>query len=209
VSNMLESTYHALHSSFRATLQVADKLSQMKKYFFSFISTLATFRTLRSIILFLRRKLLDRGAEREDLYDVWEGQNPFPQPPPLEPSNGGFNWPLVAYAGLVLLGPYFIWKFSSPASSTSEEDNGWATGKEEHIVAVAEHAFQAEAKEELTIQAGQELRVAPQRQQPHIRGWLLVATSTDNLPDIGLVPANRIKLIGRRFPKGTPDLVPS
>ena len=82
-------------------------------------------------------------------------------------------------------------------------------GKGEHYIADVLHDFEARDEAELSILKGQTLRLAPkQLQPPGLRGWLLAAASSSNTSGInssealyftGLVPANRIKVIGRRM----------
>ena len=103
-------------------------------------------------------------------------------------------------------------------------------GKEEHYVAEAIHDFEARDEAELSMIKGQSLRLAPKHLQPQgLRGWLLASSSSfsSSIDDsfagevkyrTGLVPANRIKVLGRRTGisndrqtevKEKPDLVQS
>ena len=104
------------------------------------------------------------------------------------------------------------------------------SGKEEHYVAEAIHDFEARDEAELNMIKGQSLRLAPKHLQPQgLRGWLLASSSSfsSSIDDsftgevkyrTGLVPANRIKVLGRRTGlsndrqtevKEKPDLVQS
>ena len=108
------------------------------------------------------------------------------------------------------------------------------SGKEEHYVAEAIHDFEGRDEAELNMIKGQSLRLAPKHLQPQgLRGWLLASSSSisSSLNEIGpesfagdakyqtgLVPANRIKVLGRRMgmtherqadSKEKPDLVQS
>ena len=104
------------------------------------------------------------------------------------------------------------------------------SGKEEHYVAEAIHDFEARDEAELSMIKGQSLRLAPKHLQPQgLRGWLLASSSSfsSSIDDsftgevkyrTGLVPANRIKVLGRRTGisndrqpevKEKPDLVQS
>ena len=86
------------------------------------------------------------------------------------------------------------------------------------------HDFEARDEDELSVFKGQRIRLAPKDLQPTgIRGWLLAATSENfNIQpsrslQAGLVPANRIKVLGRRMRilenpaegKEKPDIVKS
>ena len=51
--------------------------------------------------------------------------------------------------------------------------------------------FVAEGDDELSITAGECLRIAPKQRQPRIRGWLLATVDGNSK---GIVPANYIKV---------------
>jgi len=55
--------------------------------------------------------------------------------------------------------------------------------------------FEAGSTGELSIRAGQRLRLAPKELQPSVRGWIL--GSTDGTA-VGLIPANYIKILGKQ-----------
>ena len=74
------------------------------------------------------------------------------------------------------------------------------------------HDFDARDETELNMIKGQTLRLAPKHLQPTgLRGWLLASSSAspsavntemstiESTYIMGLVPANRIKVIGRRL----------
>ena len=86
------------------------------------------------------------------------------------------------------------------------------------------HDFEARDEAELSMSKGQSIRLAPKELQPTgLRGWLLAASSDNSKLQppgslqAGLVPANRIKVIGRRMRtlenpsqgKEKPDIVKS
>ena len=90
------------------------------------------------------------------------------------------------------------------------------------------HDFEARDGNELGMKKGQRLRLAPKHLQPTgLRGWLLAASRMENdiyvseqeeeeVIRIGLVPANRIKVLGRTMGNASntnnqakPDLVKS
>ena len=52
-------------------------------------------------------------------------------------------------------------------------------------------------KNELSFVAGQHLILAPKDQQPSVQGWLLAS----NGKNVGLVPANYVKILGLRSPQ--------
>ena len=74
-------------------------------------------------------------------------------------------------------------------------------------VAVANYDFTPASDEECGFRAGQNLVLAPKHLQPRVRGWLLASS---NGRKSGLVPANYIKILGRRSNDvSPPDIVNS
>ncbi|KAL3219623.1 hypothetical protein MRX96_030372 [Rhipicephalus microplus] len=136
VSMLLESTYQALYSSFRAVVGVADQFGRLKLHLAQTLSALALVRSLRW--LFLRAWYMLRGR------------------------NGMTE---AAWSA-----PWLLWRIFSAAAHRKVL---WASGEEEHHVAVALYDFQPEAPSEIAMKAGQELRLAPKELQPRVRGWLL------------------------------------
>ena len=51
--------------------------------------------------------------------------------------------------------------------------------------------FVAQGNDELSITAGERLRIAPKQRQPRVRGWLLASVDGNTK---GIVPANYIKV---------------
>lgn len=205
VSMMLESTYHAVHSSFRAVLGVAEHFSRMKSHFAQIFSALAVVRTLR----WLYRKLLyiiGLRSQDPNLEAIWHAAGSMPQSPAgpfteadLKASRS--SWPIVMFLAVVFGGPYLIWRLlSSLAPTVKSKTKAWVTGEGEHYAAVGVYNFQAGNQKELTFSAGQYLFLAPKNQQPNVRGWLLAS----NKKNTGLVPANYIKILGLR--QGSPPV---
>lgn len=110
ISMMLESTYMALHNSFRAVLGVADQFSRLRIQLSQVAATFAVFRFLRWLY---RRLMVLIGLRKAGLPDdAWasamkqtsvEAQQRFPGP---EKS----SWPLVVFMAITFGGPYLIWR---------------------------------------------------------------------------------------------------
>ena len=115
------------------------------------------------------------------------------------------------YFGFFLGIPYLTWKLSQDStedsnSSTStnnasQNSQNWITGVGEHYVAKATFDFQSNQHGELNFKTGDMLNVAPKHLQPqeNSRGWLLASLDDDG-NTTGLVPANRIKILGLKVP---------
>ena len=153
VSMMLESTFHALYSSFRAVLSVADHFSRLKMHFTQIFSAFAVIRTLKWIY----KKLLyalgkNVGAFQavrsmailKLIYFIYLGFSP--EDPITEsawtdamntarqkveelqadPLKGRSSWPIVIFFGIVMSGPYLLWRLLSSMTgiySTEKRSN--------------------------------------------------------------------------------------
>lgn len=194
VSMMLESTYNALYSSFRAVLGVAHHFGQMKTQMTQILSALAIIRSLR----WLYRKVLYMiGINKINPLndDIWSSVTKGLNEANLPDTDGQrkkSNWPIVVFLAVVFGGPWLIWKFLMSIYNTNEEGTKqWMTGEGPHFLAVSLYNFRAEQPNELSFAAKQVIRIAPKELQPKVRGWLLA--SLDGKTS-GLIPANYIKL---------------
>lgn len=191
ISAMLESTFGAVYSSFRAVLDVADNLSRMRATFADILSSITIFRLLR--FLYRRAKALLRLDTCDEAWDsVSSGAT---NPAPKRKSK---SWPILLFVSVVIGGPYLIWKLLSGTPSPKQTTT-WASGEADHVVAQALYSFDAEGDEEISIKVGDMLNLAPKDQQPHIRDWLLASADGAN---VGMVPANYVKILGRRRGRG-------
>ena len=113
------------------------------------------------------------------------------------------------YFGFFLGIPYLTWKLSQHSEDSNADTNAsqnsqnWKTGVGEHYVAKATFDFQSNQHGELNFKTGNMLKVAPKHLQPQGRGWLLA--SLDDGKTTGLVPANRIKILGLKVPNSESD----
>ncbi|RDD43315.1 Peroxisomal membrane protein PEX13 [Trichoplax sp. H2] len=198
VTMMLESTFHAVHSSFRAVLGVAENFNRLRDHFSAILSTFSLIRALRYIynkllvLLRIRRNNLDEQAwnQAENLGETLgkPSQN-----------DGPISWPLGLFAVVAIGGPWLIWKIiKGLESSNGKSRKSWATGQTDHLIARAEHDFKSENQREISFRRGDTLRIAPKDRQPRIKGWLLATLDGEN---IGIVPYNYVKILGLR--KGT------
>ncbi|XP_029645133.1 peroxisomal membrane protein PEX13 isoform X2 [Octopus sinensis] len=114
VSMMLDSTFQALYSSFRAVVGVADNLSRLRSQLYSILSALAIMRTLKYII----RKILEvfrlrpkghaAAAWQEASVGLLPQQSIFPAD-----SKGLSSWPILMFFGIIVGAPWLIWKLIS------------------------------------------------------------------------------------------------
>ncbi|KAL0983748.1 hypothetical protein UPYG_G00132220 [Umbra pygmaea] len=200
VSMMLDATFSAVYNSFRAVLDVANHLTRLRVHFTRVLSAFALVRTLRYLYRRLQRVLgLRADSEAEDLWADSEGAALTTRGAAagMEEHRAGAvkSWPIFLFLAVVLGGPYLIWKLLSSAQDLEESVTNWASGEDDHVVARAEYDFTAASDSELSVNAGDMLNLAPKEQQPRVRGWLLASVDGQTT---GLVPANYVKVLGKR-----------
>ncbi|GFS17101.1 peroxisomal membrane protein PEX13, partial [Elysia marginata] len=161
VGMMLDSTFQAVYNSFRAVIGVADNFSRLKTQLIQIFSALAFIRSLK----YFFRKVLEilRLRPRGNADLLWseavkEAAASVAASPDGSPAKS--SWPILLFFGIIMGGPYLIWKLLAAFSGTSDE-NAWARGEVDHFEAVANFNFQGEGAEELSFSAGQTLKVAP------------------------------------------------
>ncbi|XP_041484018.1 peroxisomal membrane protein PEX13-like isoform X1 [Lytechinus variegatus] len=199
VSMMLESTFHTVYNSFRAVLGVAEHFSRLKIHLAKIFSAIALFRFLR----YIYRKLLVLLGLRthEFAEEIWlEAESQAAEGAvSLMPSGGkqkrAPSWPIFMFFAVVVGGPYIIWKLLSSSEEEPDSCPEWAAGEEDHVVGRAEFDFDGDSEKELSFHSGDVLNLAPKDQQPKVRGWLLASKGGEK---IGLVPANYVKILGKR-----------
>ncbi|KFP34360.1 Peroxisomal membrane protein PEX13, partial [Colius striatus] len=203
VSMMMDATFSAVYNSFRAVLDVANHFSRLKAHFTKVFSAFALVRTIRYLYIRLQRLLgLRKSSENEDLWAESEGTVARVG---LEDKAGSSakSWPIFLFFAVIMGGPYLIWKLLSTYSDEETVSSNWASGEDDHVVGRAEYDFNALSEEEISFRAGDMLKLAPKEQQPKIRGWLLASYDGQTT---GLVPANYIKILGKRRGRKTVDL---
>ncbi|KAM8809333.1 peroxisome biogenesis factor 13 [Eudromia elegans] len=203
VSMMMDATFSAVYNSFRAVLDVANHFSRLKIHFTKVFSAFALVRTIRYLYQRLQRLLgLRKSSESEDLWAESEGTVARAGIEDKTASSAK-SWPIFLFFAVILGGPYLIWKLLSTYSDDETVSSNWASGEDDHVVGRAEYDFNALSEEEISFRAGDMLKLAPKEQQPKIRGWLLASYDGQTT---GLVPANYIKILGKRRGRKTMDL---
>ncbi|XP_066538546.1 peroxisome biogenesis factor 13 [Hoplias malabaricus] len=198
VSMMLDATFSAVYNSFRAVLDVANHFSRLRVHFTKVLSAFALVRTLRYFYHRMQRILgLRTDLEAEDLWADSLVPSAGAGGTRMDDSkaNSVKSWPIFLFFAVVFGGPYLIWKLLRSEESAEENGTNWASGEDDHVVARAEYDFNAASEEEISLQAGDMLNLAPKEQQPRVRGWLLASADGQTT---GLVPANYVKILGKR-----------
>lgn len=205
ISMMLESSYMALASSFRAVLGVAEHFSRLRVQIGSIITGLAIFRTFRKYVYnmmvyigILRGETISEIEER-----AWQQSSKAEQlanentlTPELISQNSKSTWPIVAFFAVALGTPYVVYNVLKNVAKdhVKMESNRWAKGEGEHFVAIANFDFAGEGSQyngdrlfkELSFKSGDKLFIAPKELQRAAKGWLLASLNNK----IGLVPFN-------------------
>ncbi|KAF0300259.1 Peroxisomal membrane protein PEX13 [Amphibalanus amphitrite] len=200
ISQMMESTYMLVHSSFRAVVGVAEQMGRMRLHLAELLSALSIARTLRWIVNFLRRWL--GYPELEGANAAWRESAGAVQAAGGAAGGSGrgaSRWPVLVYLATVLGAPYLIFRLLR-ANGGRPDNESWKSGAGEHFSAVCSFDFTASGPGELTVRAGQSLRLAPRRLQPRVRGWVLASDGTA----AGLVPAAYVKIRGAVPAGGVP-----
>lgn len=197
VSAMFESTYYAVYNSFRAVVGVADQFYRLKTHLSGILSALAIFRFLkylyRKLLRLLKFGVSSIEADSGDAWSIAKNLSDSEKFVKENYSRNQTNWPLIMFLGVVLGGPYLLWKVLN--SVGNKDDTLWLTGKIDHFIAASEHDFDALNVDELSFRRGQRIIIAPKEYQPKMRGWLLATVDGKTQ---GIVPANYIKILGKK-----------
>jgi Peroxin 13, N-terminal region len=127
IATMLDSTYFALTSSFRAILGLAANFSQMRGFFVKFFSTFTIF---RSIIWIYKKLLFMAGLSKTNPSTVVNLNEAFKDAEKLNssdffnssPQQGSSGLPMVLFMAFVLSAPYLIMKlFGSLMNSATDQ----------------------------------------------------------------------------------------
>ena len=202
VALMLESTYMALSTSFRAILGLADHFSRLKTSLFGAISGLSFLFKVRSwlhrLLVLLRVRSPLRDAEFDSVWHSSALTGDITSVEQLAPEQKFSLWPFISFFTIILALPYLLWRITkSFAAESGEDDLLWSEGKEEHVLLKANHTFRTQSPRELSFNEGDILIAAPKHKQPHVRGWLLASADQK----VGLIPANYMSIVGVRKPE--------
>ncbi|KAL7044399.1 hypothetical protein ACKWTF_001905 [Chironomus riparius] len=198
IATMLDSTYFALTSSFRAILGLAANFSHLRGFFGRFFSTFAIF---RSIIWIYKKLLYMIGLSKINPSTQINLSEAFKDAEKVQ-SNDFFNasqqnssgLAMVLFLTFIFTAPYLIMKlFGSLMNSTDDQSKNPASWINP-IEAVVLYNFNSDQPSELSVKAGQIVRIAPKEVQQLNRllstNWLLATVDGNN---VGLVPVNYIK----------------
>uniref|UniRef100_A0A1A9WR43 Peroxisomal membrane protein PEX13 n=1 Tax=Glossina brevipalpis TaxID=37001 RepID=A0A1A9WR43_9MUSC len=199
IASMLDSTFFALTSSFRAILGVAANFGRLRGVFSQLWHTFAVFRTLnwiyRKILYWLRISNLEPSSESfKKAFSEAINESACQQGAPKPPRKGQSPWPVLAFISFIFTAPYLIMKMLGTVSNTVHEEARQPTKWIRPIETSALYDFQSRNSNELTIYAGQRVIVAPKEIQNTLNllntGWALASTDGQNA---GVIPINYVK----------------
>ncbi|XP_030559224.1 probable peroxisomal membrane protein PEX13 [Drosophila novamexicana] len=200
IASMLDSTFFALTSSFRAILGVAANFGRLRSVFAQFWTSFAIFRGLkwiyRKILFWLRLSNLDPSstAFKKAFAEALNDKNVQNGSAPNIPRKGSSPWPVLAFISFIFTAPYLIMKLLGTVTNTAQEEARNPSKWTAPIQTQAVYDFQARNESELTLRAGQSVQVAPREIQQTLQllntGWALATT---NGQSSGLIPINYVK----------------
>uniref|UniRef100_A0A6G1SA22 Peroxisomal membrane protein PEX13 n=1 Tax=Aceria tosichella TaxID=561515 RepID=A0A6G1SA22_9ACAR len=190
ISLMLESTYMAVHSSFRAVMDVADHFIRLKDSLSGFMSVMAIFNTIKWFfrrILYMLNLVGEEQIWSDSLTRATEAIKRGQQSITEHGRSQTSSWPMLMFLGVAIGAPYMIYQIQKPAPVSSK----WLTQEDCHYVAEALYDFETTHESELPLRAGQKVIIAPKEQQPKVADWLLATTDGKRA---GLIPMNYVKI---------------
>lgn len=208
IASMLDSTFFAITSSFRAILGVAANFGRLRGVFGQFWQSFALFRGLswvfNKILYWLRISKLDPSslAFSEAFAAAQEELNPNFKSNEKKPS----AWPVLVFLGFIFTAPYLIMKLLGTVTTSALEETKNPQSWVNPIKAQVKYDFQATNRQELSIRSGQAIYIAPREIQNTQKllntGWVLA--SLDNQTS-GIIPLNYVQ--GPQQVAAKPNLV--
>ncbi|XP_014090840.2 peroxisomal membrane protein PEX13 [Bactrocera oleae] len=200
IAAMLDSTFFALTSSFRAILGVASNFGRLRGVFAQFWQTFAIFRGLtwiyKKIIYWLRLSNIDPSSEtfKQAFAEAVNDSSQQSGAPKL-PHKGQSPWPVLAFISFIFTAPYLIMKLLGTVTNTAQEEARNPTKWINPIETVAMYDFQARNPTELSMHSNQPLLIAPREIQNTLgmlnTGWAIACTV--NQQNVGILPINYVK----------------
>ncbi|XP_014208946.1 probable peroxisomal membrane protein PEX13 [Copidosoma floridanum] len=192
---MLESTFFAMTSSFRALLGVADNMGKLRSMLRQLLGSFALIRFLKWLYHKVKHTLGLRNQNtnsemlwRETISEVMNGG--------AEQTTGTSSWPIYLFLSILFATPYLIHRLVNNAKNASIDVNNpkeWLQNKELVYTATALYDFVPASSEELPLKTGQKVWLAPQSLQPkNLPGWW---RATDSIK-VGLIPGSYVTVVG-------------
>uniref|UniRef100_A0A182NNR9 Peroxisomal membrane protein PEX13 n=1 Tax=Anopheles dirus TaxID=7168 RepID=A0A182NNR9_9DIPT len=198
VAMMLDSTFFAVTSSFRAVLSVAANLAHLKGTFAQFWSSLAIVRAA----VWLYKKLLYKLRITKTDPTMEAFKEAFNMSTNNDSASNGRRTrssSLLAalFMGFMLSVPYMLIKLFAPKAPEENAPLNDASLWSNPVEVQALHNFDASNPQEMSVRAGQIVLLAPKQIQTdrHLlnTGWVLAATSDRKAT--GIIPLNYVQAL--------------
>lgn len=198
IAAMLDSTFFAITSSFRAILGVAANFGRLRGVFAQFWQTFAIFRGLtwlyKKILYYLRLSNVDPSVALMGEAFAAAQQGLGSGVGASLPKSGTTAWPILVFLGFIFTAPYLIMKLLGTVSQSALEESKNPRTWINPIKAQVKHNFQATNPQELSMRMGQTIYIAPREIQntQHLlnTGWVLATVDNEMS---GIIPLNYIQ----------------
>jgi len=194
VAAMLESTYFALTSSFRAVLGVAANFGRLKGLFGQFWQSFALLRwvnwLIKKVLYSLRISKINPGsiALTEAFAAAESGHIP--------PQSGSSSTAVIAFLAFIMAAPYLLMKLIGSVSNAALEESRNPKTWVNPVHAIVQYDFVGSNQLELSVRTGQNIIVAPKDVQNTQKllnsGWVMASVDGETS---GLVPVNYIESV--------------
>lgn len=186
---MLDSTFFAIMSSFRAVLGIAENFGRLRGMFGQVWSSFALFR----LLTWCYRKLLTIIGLRKSgdvvgnaIWDEASGTtNPMPGGAP-----GCSSWPVFAFLGIIISAPYLISRMMPSIDDIRDPTKWKSPGAQVKVM----FPFTASSNQELSLAPGEVITLAPKDIQQKMNlantGWLFAISNRGT----GIVPINHLHI---------------
>ncbi|XP_018578660.1 peroxisomal membrane protein PEX13 [Anoplophora glabripennis] len=184
IAMMLDNTFFAMTSSFRAVLSVAENFGRLRTMFGHIWYSINIFRFLNWLYRRMLRMMGFKVASSTASMAWKEAAHGVSPPSAGAPS--GSSWPTIAFLGVLVSAPYIISRFLPKYEDKGDPSNWKSPG----IRAKAVFDFIATAPNELTIQTNDVILLAPTYIQEEMSlkntGWAFAVHKGKS----GVVPLN-------------------
>ncbi|XP_050079054.1 probable peroxisomal membrane protein PEX13 [Anopheles maculipalpis] len=198
VAMMLDSTFFAVTSSFRAVLSVAANLAHLKGTFAQFWSSLAVVRAAVWLYkkMLYKLRLTKTDPTMEAFKEAFNGTAANSDVTLNNPRKHSSSLLAALFMGFMLSVPYMLIKLFAPKVT---EDNALSNPAlwSNPIEVQALHKFDASNAQEMSIRAGELVLLAPKQIQndKHLlnTGWVLAASA--DRKTCGIIPLNYVQAL--------------
>ncbi|XP_050302322.1 probable peroxisomal membrane protein PEX13 [Anthonomus grandis grandis] len=185
---MLDNTFFAMTSSFRAILGVAENFGRLRSMFGHIWYSVNIFRFLTWLYRKFRQMLGLKVTKNATSVAWKEASKEAGSNLPSGTPSGGSSWPTLAFLGVIVSAPYIISKFLPKYEDKLDMQNWKSPG----IPAKACFDFIATNQNELTIHTNDNIILAPTylQEEMHLRntGWAYAVHNGKS----GVIPLNYI-----------------